>query len=184
MNQLNELKICCQCKIPQELGEYNKNSRAADKLCYHCKSCSKKYRNYKRSSELAKENSERYKKYKSEQRKTDKGLLTVLFNRIQRRTREVYGGIAIDKETLGIILENSKIKFGKLLSNEPHSPRIASVDRFDNSKGYTEDNIQIIPAWLNYAYNDYDKTEVNNEIIAYAEYLKSINKTLTIKEIE
>jgi hypothetical protein len=33
------------------------------------------------------------------------------------------------------------------------NPNYVSLDRIDNSKGYTEDNVQLVPRWQNYARN-------------------------------
>lgn len=43
-----------------------------------------------------------------------------------------------------------------------------SPDRINNARGYHDDNIQIVPMWLNYAYHDWDKDEVEAEILEWA----------------
>jgi hypothetical protein len=44
---------------------------------------------------------------------------------------------------------------------------IASLDRIDPSKGYTDENTQIIPYWLNSAKLDSSQEEIDNTIINY-----------------
>ena len=43
-----------------------------------------------------------------------------------------------------------------------------SPDRIDNTKGYSDENVQIVPMWLNYAYHDWDKEQVEQVILEWA----------------
>ena len=51
---------------------------------------------------------------------------------------------------------------------------IASLDRIDSSKGYTDENTQVIPLWLNSAKMDQSQVQIDDIIVSYvlnSEYL-------------
>jgi hypothetical protein len=76
-----------------------------------------------------------------------------------------------DVELLKTMITEAFIKFGDMISCTPNSLTKVSLDRIDSNHGYSKDNIQIIPKWLNYAYDKFDKEEINREIIKFAKYL-------------
>ena len=55
---------------------------------------------------------------------------------------------------------------------------IASLDKIIPSKGYTDENTQIIPLWLNSAKLDSTQEELDNNILSYIENNKEILKKL------
>lgn len=43
-----------------------------------------------------------------------------------------------------------------------------SPDRIDNNRGYSAENVQVVPAWLNFAYHSWDKKLVEDAILKWA----------------
>jgi hypothetical protein len=50
----------------------------------------------------------------------------------------------------------------------------ASIDRLVPALGYVEGNVQIIPWWLNVAYNKFEKAVVNRELMRVADELRRV----------
>lgn len=99
--------------------------------------------------------------------------VSIMFGAIKRRNKNKNIIIDFDKAYLQNVIDDTLIALKDLVSLIVNSPTRVSIDKLDPSQGYIKDNIQIIPAWLNYAYHDFDKNEVNEQIIKFAEYLKS-----------
>lgn len=104
------------------------------------------------------------------------GSVVKLLDSCRRRCKNKKLQFDIDKEFIVDLVNKTIEKCPNIFSMQPHSPKKISIDQIVCGKGYTQDNVQIIPAWLNFAYNDYNKTEVDDAIIEYAEYLKNIKK--------
>lgn len=103
---------------------------------------------------------------------TFKGTITKFFAIIRGRAKKNGYISNIDKDYLVQLLNDALINLGDLISLEVLSPRRASIDQIIPGNGYYKGNVHIIPAWLNYAYLDYDKDEVNEQIVKFSEYVK------------
>lgn len=77
-------------------------------------------------------------------------------------------GVPLDftREELAILLDAAIIS-GDVVA-EKHRPNTASLDRRDPLRPLSRDNVQILPQWLNYAYHDFDKREVDDLILRRA----------------
>lgn len=82
-----------------------------------------------------------------------------------RRLRDRDPGEAISLDVARALIEIAHSKGDVDFINPISAP---SPDRLDNSRGYADDNIQIVPMWLNYAYHDWDKEAVEAEILKWA----------------
>jgi hypothetical protein len=166
---VKQTKICSTCKNSLPISEFSLNNNAKDKLQYHCKKCDKE-----RQSKRYKENKEQTSKYAIEYREKNKnnlkwrmkGLLNASRQRAAIKGREN----TLTKEFLisiypkdgkcpifGFDLEWNRAGFRET------SP---SIDRIDSSKGYTEDNVQII-SWKANRIKSYATIEELEMIVNY-----------------
>lgn len=142
-------KKCCRCLQELKIENFSKCKR--DQYQSFCKICK---REYKRD-------------YINKFRKTEEGRkkLTIdnLFNNAKMRAKERKLEIDIDKEfiknNLGEFCPVLGVKY-EYANNNPSCPNSPSLDRFDNNKGYTKDNVKIISLRANKLKNDASKEEI------------------------
>ena len=121
------MKTCNKCKIPKELTEFHKNKASKDGYRYSCKDCKAK---------IAKK-----------ARRTKQGVITTIYGHQQGHsiTRGHKPPTYTNKQ-LQDWLQNDK-KFGQIYDKWVESGYTKSmkpsVDRLDDSKGYSFDNIQL-----------------------------------------
>lgn len=156
------MKTCTRCGENKELTFFSKKKQYTDGLHIYCKDCSRSkgrewYHNNRESFKKS------HKKWVEDNR--DKQLLTNVKCRARKR------GIVFDLEhndiyipslcpALGIPLYFSKV------GRSDHTP---SIDRIDNCKGYTKENIQIISDKANRMKNNASKEELHK----FADWIKS-----------
>jgi hypothetical protein len=158
-------------KIHKQQKEYRNIEENKKKRKLYNKEYNKKY-----SLKLKDNDKERYKTNKMLRDNTIDGITMNLFNHAKTRSKKHNYELDFDKLFLTNLIKEAFHKLGEMISVNRNSPIRASMDQIIPGKGYTADNIQIIPQWLNYAYHDFDKNLINDEIIKFAEYLKSMKK--------
>jgi hypothetical protein len=59
---------------------------------------------------------------------------------------------------------------------------LASLDRIDSNLGYTDDNVQVIPLWLNLAKSDSTQDEIDDILYSYVTSLPKFKRLLKLSE--
>lgn len=135
-------KKCFKCKERKSIEEFSKNRSTFDgyqKLCKECFSNEKSVKyNYKKRSQLRKQNLKEYLKYKTSALKSKCKTKNVEFNLGDNFLYELY------QEQKGkCYYSQLNIKHNKICSQFDS----ISVDRLDPNGGYTEDNV-VLSAFL------------------------------------
>lgn len=164
------MKTCARCKESRTLDQFFANNRAKDKKHAWCKECCYAYnknstqkdyraewqRNF-RKSEKAKEYDRRY---RSEYHQSLSGLASKLYSSAKKRAKN--SGIEFDLDVEWIMEHLAELKCeasGMRLvldidESMQHTYNRPSIDRKDNSRGYTKDNCQIVSVIYNKAKSD------------------------------
>lgn len=151
-----ESKKCFKCGRVKPLSEFYKHKRMADGHLNKCKECAK---NDVRVNYVAK--ADYYHEYdRVRQRKNKRRILSLRYNGIVDRSTgrasrkyDVEGKPYLTKDEWNKWCDETSEKFDKLYriweASGFERRYCPSVDRIDNSKGYTKDNLQ----WLSVADN-------------------------------
>lgn len=164
-------KQCYCCKIVKKASEFPKNSALMGGLHTWCKECS--YKKHKDSEYYKTSNAvrslrrktdpdfrEKINLQKNEQRKSniEGSLLTACKSRAKKNNLE----FNLTKEDI-VIPELCPVLLKPLICGDKSDYNFSpSVDRIDNSKGYTKDNIQVISMQANKMKNNATKEELLN----------------------
>jgi len=155
--------------IKEQRKIYNKNYRENNKdIIKNCPTNNPEYR-----KEYRENNREKYRQFNNEYYKTLDGTISALINAAIKRSKLKQLEFNLSREFIKILIIDALDKLGDHITLTKHSPKRASLDRIDSSKGYTEDNVQIIPNWLNCAYSNYNKNDININIIEFGKYLQN-----------
>lgn len=155
-------KICTKCKIEKPLSDFHKRSKSKDGHAYRCKTCrnpgkkkyamtdeKKKEKHKLRERELRKKYPERYMLYAAKRNSKNKNIeFTLKLHDINIPDYCPVLGIEINKN---------------MTYTNYNSP---SIDRIDNDKGYTPDNIVIVCDRVNRLKKD-AKIEELKQILKY-----------------
>lgn len=137
------VKKCVTCKRSKKLHLFNSSRNCKDGKANRCRSCEKKRDN--------------------NYRRTARGAASKLLKSIKQRC--IKKGFKPPEITINDImdrLENGKCEVtGRRFdvaykSKYFYNPFTISVDRIDNSKGYSKDNIRYVMYWVNAARGIYD----------------------------
>lgn len=140
--ETQQTKKCSRCKQEQPVIEFYQNSSKKDGLSHWCRSCNKTTQKAYRAANLEKVNAQAQKYYREH---PFSHLLTDIKCRAKRKQLD----FNLDLEYLNSI----KVQYCPILKFElsyepnPQSKRLqnkATLDRIDNSKGYTKDNVAFI----------------------------------------
>lgn len=151
-------------RIKEQQKRYRENNKDKIKLC---PTNSKEYHIQYRLNN--KDKTEQYNKIYAS---SLKGSSTILLSAAKNRSKLNNLEFDLDKHFIKTLLDTALDKWKDQITLDVHAPHRVSLDRIDTNGGYTKDNVQIIPAWLNYAYMDYDKTIVDMLIINYVNTIK------------
>ncbi len=188
-------KTCNLSGLLQSDNNFYKNNRTKDGLVSRCKECVKEWR--KNNPEIIKQwcqdNEEHRREYqKNWQKKHQKEILEKnrkwnenINNRLSRLLKAAHKRSKIKKISSDIDIEwllekyneqNGKclltgIEFDLTHSNKKYhrNPFSPSLDRIDNSKGYTKSNTRLVCVWINIAIGEYGE---ENFLIMIKELLK------------
>jgi uncharacterized Zn finger protein (UPF0148 family) len=169
--QMNKTKICKGCGLEKLRDEFEKGMQ----FCISCgdearirsnkenkKNYSRKYRqNYpdKARAESKKSKAKQY--YSDDPNIFFKYLLSHCKGRAKSRSLDF--NLSVDFLIDLYEMQNNKCAVTKLSFNFEKSefekrPFAPSIDRIDSSKGYTQDNVRLVCAAVNYALNEFGDT--------------------------
>lgn len=185
------LKFCKRCKTQKSLDLFSKKKTAKDGMCPNCKECEKlihkEYYEKNRESILEKDKQKRKLGSRAASKPTLKTRLNQnikrkelrrnspelsLYTEAKKRAKEkdLEFSILLDDifvpPVCPILLIPLKVGTGKLHNNSP------SLDRVDNSKGYTKDNIMVISYLANRMKSSASKEQLLQFSIYMLEFFK------------
>lgn len=138
-------KTCTKCGIEKELSNFGKNKNNKDGLKYICKDCSKEYYTNYRNREDRQYNILIKERWASINQRTSNGKYTTSFSAMNSPQFKSY-------REKGIELNMTKDEFTSwMLSMKDVHDKIvesgdkSSIDRINSEKGYSIDNIKMIP---------------------------------------
>ena len=133
------MKICFTCKKEKEENEFHRDKNRKDGRYPNCKKC----RNMKETPKYREKYLEERLEYARQYRKNNYEKL--LLKEIKRRAKRK--GLECDLKLEDIQIPDNCPVLGIPVfveSGKGRLPNIPSVDRIDNSKGYTRDNIVVV----------------------------------------
>jgi len=152
-----ETKICKTCKIEKPLIEFYKRNMDNGKIRYsgECKECTKirskkNHEKIKNTDDFIKKRYVYAKQYRQDKKRTVEGWYTKTYGRMTRDNKNKFNlPLPFSKEEfIKWIQENYKDKFKKLFQDYVDSDcdkyLNPSIDRIDDYKSYTFENMQLI----------------------------------------
>jgi hypothetical protein len=144
------MKICTKCKENKQYNEFHKDFYSKSGLKSFCKECANSY--YKNNRKLVserekvyrKENFEAIKKRNKSYRLANPELFTSRRRRIENRFTKLKSAAAQKNRQVDLTFEQYKelVEDKKCTYCEGNLPTCGGgLDRIDNSKGYTKDNV-------------------------------------------
>jgi hypothetical protein len=169
-------KVCCICGNKKKAEEFPKNPRSITGLGSRCKNCSNTQRRdaeyYKTSNELRKLRMDKDPEYRRHINNLKRENTYINFkshmlsNARKRSIMKNYAfNLTIDDIHIPEICPILKIPI--IVGNKNNYESTPSIDRIDNDKGYTKDNIQIISKKANSMKN----SASIKELIAFADWV-------------
>lgn len=164
-----DFNICRKCGCTKSKENFAKNPRRIGGLHHWCKQCSKKLkieRNYNQQQNIRRKQrilvDEEYKLYLREQKRLNSKInfTSTMLNNAKRRAKLKGYNFNLVKEDLVIPEYCPILKIPIILGTKNDYENSPSIDRIDNSKGYTKDNIQIISKKANSMKNSATFTEL------------------------
>lgn len=167
-------KTCIYCKETKLEQEFVRYKTTIRNECKRCKANAERKRRQNRSEQEQKElNQRNYKRQKEllPKRSTDQLINLWCTRQLKRKN---LNRSSLSREFLIDQCKLARRKFKYIvfdLSQTRYRGLLASIDRIDSSKGYTEDNIQVIPLWLNSAKLDLPIDYLHELMESYLEYI-------------
>lgn len=160
------MKKCSKCRNDKDESEFPLAKNRKDGLYPYCKECHRldgeTYRLKNKKHTLSYQ-----KKYRA------KNYVKILFDSIKRRAK--VRGIAFDLSLGDIVIPVHCPVLGipiVIHTGVGRQPYLPSVDRIDNTKGYTKDNIIVVSWRANDLKADATLNELRKVIAFYAQYEK------------
>jgi hypothetical protein len=182
----NGLKVCSRCYIQKEISEFINSKKGMNGLLSDCKECCHKretihrrnnldkYKGYskKRRKELSKESSEYDNAFRKLYHNTIDGYGSRLYSSAKSRAIKKGLEFSITSEFIKNKLRNMKCEstgFDLVLNDEDGRvhPMKPTLDRRDNSKGYTFENTKIVCWWWNVMKQDWSEQTIKELIKKY-----------------
>ena len=169
-------KVCCICGIEKNSSEFSKNPRSLTGLGSRCKECSNKQRRdakyYLKSNKTKKlrlNSDPIYREYTNKLKKENliKNYGTFSYLNAKRRAKKRGLEFNLDPQDIIIPKECPILHIPIILGTKGNYENTPSIDRIDNSKGYTKDNIQIISKKANSMKNSASA----EELLAFADWV-------------
>ena len=160
-NDLSHTRVCKNCEINKPIKNftYKQASNNLYYIEYVCNTC--KYINYKI---LNKDRIELYSiNQKIKENFTIDGRAVMLRNRCRQRAKNYGMEFSLSKEVLITMLSTkkcSKTNIKLIIDDSKYNPYAPSIDRIDNNKGYTDENIQIVCMIYNFCRNSFSENQV------------------------
>ncbi len=154
------VKTCLTCKKEKPIKSFS-GKKYKNKIHYtnHCNKCI-----YEKRKDL---DPNATKKYIEDQRFkecfTIEGRALLLRNRCRQRAKLYNREFKLSKSYIIELLRIGKCKktgIDLIIDDSKYNPYAPSVDRIDNDKGYTDDNIQITCMIYNFCKNKFTETQV------------------------
>lgn len=159
-------RVCKICGEDKKLQKFPYRVASCNGLLYYSHTC-----NVCQYKKWLIRNEHKRDRYVKNQRQreffTIKGRATMLRNRCKTRARKHGLQFSLSKE---IIIEKLKkgvceqTKIPLVMVKDPCNPYSPSIDRIDNNKGYTDDNIQIVCTIYNFCKNQFTDLDVKQFI--------------------
>lgn len=143
------MKTCPHCKIHKPLSDFGPDKRASDGKQSCCRKCSTSRRNARRK-ESGVSNQEHYQRYRDTYKRKAKAYRvnnTARYLLQQARARANRKGIdfSLSEDDILPLPEHCPVLGIPLRSGQfVRDPQSFTLDRVDNSKGYTPDNVRVI----------------------------------------
>jgi len=173
---MNKYKICsrkdCEYREKEQPIENFYKRSDTNTLRSQCKSCQNK--------DVI--------KHKSSINGFIKGLIYAAQRRCSKNGREInvtYEDVIKVWDKQNGLCAISGTKMSHIIGNDKETektPFNASLDRIDNKKGYTKDNIHLICNWLQTAKSDYKLNDIKIWIVEAANYIKKESEEIDKKE--
>lgn len=182
-------KTCTQCRLEKDHEEFSKRSKSKDGRHVWCRSCCSAYRRGKGYDKYV-NRQDYYREYASEYRKREsnkryeevfrrkykgslRGTVTSLMTAAKTRAKDKNIEFSLKREWIERNLEPMVCQATRspltleIDKTVQHSPFRPSIERVDNSKGYTEDNCLIVCVIYNKCKSDCH----HNDVLKMASYL-------------
>ncbi len=160
-------KKCSKCKIIKTLDDFYNHNVSKDGKTHHCKDCMTAYRkNNAEKQRLYMQNlrlmdNEKVKDSKNKSyRKLDPAIKAVTQARNRAKRKSIEFNLEVSKINVPTICPYLKVPF--IIGEKGNYEYTYSIDRIDNSKGYLQDNIELITKKANSMKNSATKIELIN----------------------
>lgn len=147
-------KKCSSCQIIKPIEQFNKSKLCPHGYSYNCKDCNKKFKqDHPEYNKLAGEKRKLKRKTDTDYReklrkeKVESSRRNIKQNMVSRaKKRALLKGLQFDisKEDLEVPDICPILKIPLIIGTKGNYENTPSIDRIDNTRGYTKDNIQII----------------------------------------
>jgi len=164
-NQIKKIdyeRICKKCGIKQSLIKFSckKEKNGLYYFNYTCNKCEYKRKLKMHNGSIISYNATQT--YK--ENFTIEGRASMLRNRCKQRAKKYNYDFSLTKEYIISLLENGvceKTNIKLIIDDSTYHPYAPSIDRIDNNKGYTNDNIQVTCMIYNFCKNKFSEEQVN-----------------------
>lgn len=155
-----ELKKCSRCKEIKLITDFHKTKRLKSGRQVYCKTCVSKilHSYYKNNRAKVLNNTHKYKLFFLSERKKNlkyfvMKMYHLMYDRVKGYTHINYKGkpICTRQEFYNFALNNKQLKilFDNWIKGGYKAGEVPSIDRIENNKGYTLDNIQFLTWYQN-----------------------------------
>jgi len=152
------MKTCRKCIVEKPFSEFSKNKSRKDGYCNYCKLCDReKVRKYHQTPEGGNKNLKRHRQNYKDRLREDPSWLKDRWSQEQDNLSQRYKAYKKRAKIKSFKFELTKEVFDALTSktcyycNEYTRGNFVGLDRVDNDKGYTEDNVIPCCKFCNYA---------------------------------
>jgi hypothetical protein len=173
-------KICCTCRIEYPLQKFSKSIASQDRHNDQCKTCKRIYdkqRYYDHKEEFI-----TYKKLNLDARINQ----LLIWVRVRSKRKKLPFDLDFNflkemykKQQGRCILTDIPFKFVRE-NRYPFSP---SIDRIDNAKGYTKDNVRFVVYCMNLALHMFGENIFRYLVNQYVQTANKKRTTITVKNI-
>lgn len=155
--------ICKECGVEKNYCKFG-NRLLSNNLWYFnnkCYQCA-----YKHKLEVHAKNLTNYSdKQKHKENFTIEGRASMLRNRCKQRSKIYEMEFSLTKDYVIELLSKqkcAKTNIDLIIDDSSYNPYAPSIDRIDNSKGYTDENIQIVCMIYNFCKNSFTEEIVDD----------------------